>query len=303
MNYKHAYHAGNFADVVKHILLLELLQHFTKKPKPFYVLDAYGGRGLYSLDAQEAKKTQESALGIGAFLAHDHTQAPPSVALYDAMLKEARAFYDKHVYPGSPWWIARFCERYRTQEGKGLEFRAEVFEAQGDEYDALNYQLHQLPIGIHHRDAFEGIRAVIPPRERRGLILIDPPFEQEHKDFSRLVDLLQTLHIKWANGIFALWYPIKNPEAVALFYKKMKRLGIPRQMICTLNLYPDDIAMGLAGTGLFVINAPFGFDTRADAILRYLAPILTPKAVAPATYAVKHLVGERVKSPKGKDAL
>ena len=167
--------------------------------------------------------------------------------------------------------------------------RAESFEKIAKEYDALNYQLYQLPIGIHHRDAFEGVPAVIPPKEKRGIILLDPPFEQEHKDFSRLVDLISFCHNKWATGTYVLWYPIKNAEAVALFYKKMKRTDIKKQLICELNLYPNDVRVGLNGTGFHIINPPWQFDHYAKEILTYLAPLLTPKN-APAMTLDKQVV-------------
>ena len=187
MNYKHAYHAGNFADVVKHILLLQLLSQFSAKAKPFYVLDAYGGRGLYSLASSETQKTQEAQRGV--VVLEQAVKAgldglPNAVSRYLSDLAFARQKYDQYVYPGSPWWIAHHGEYHSTN----APLRAEAFETVADEYDALNYQLYQLPIGIHHRDAFEGVRAVIPPKEKRGIILVDPPFAQEHQDFSRRVD-------------------------------------------------------------------------------------------------------------------
>ena len=175
---------------------------------------------------QAAKpKTQEAQRGV--VVLEQAVKAgldglPNAVSRYLSDLAFARQKYDQYVYPGSPWWIAHHGEYHSTN----APLRAEAFETVADEYDALNYQLYQLPIGIHHRDAFEGVRAVIPPKEKRGIILLDPPFEQEHKDFSRLVDLLVSSHKKFATGTFVLWYPIKNIEAVELFYKKMKRTGI-----------------------------------------------------------------------------
>lgn len=295
MNYKHAYHAGNFADVAKHILLLQLLAQFSAKSKPYYVLDAYGGRGLYSLASDEMNKTREADRGVLALeqaSKSTNTPMPKAIHQYLLDLASARKTYDKHVYPGSPWWIAN----HAGEHSKDAPLRAEAFERQADEYDALNYQLYQLPIGIHHRDAFEGVTAVIPPKEKRGVILLDPPFEQEHKDFGRLVDLLATCHKKWATGTFVLWYPIKNSEAVELFYKKMKRTGIKKQLVCELNLYPNDVAVGINGTGLLIVNPPWQFDAHAKEILDYLAPILKP-ADAPvmtleAMSVVKWLVGE-----------
>lgn len=284
MNYKHAYHAGNFADVVKHILLLQLLAQFSAKQKPYYVLDAYGGQGLYSLASEEAHKTHEADGGVLALDNHTpNNNAPQAVRDYLAGLTTARATYDKHVYPGSPWWIANHAKH------QSPNLRAESFEKIAKEYDALNYQLYQLPIGIHHRDAFEGVPSVIPPKEKRGIILLDPPFEQEHKDFSRLVDLISFCHNKWATGTYVLWYPIKNAEAVALFYKKMKRTDIKKQLICELNLYPNDVRVGLNGTGFHIINPPWQFDHYAKEILTYLAPLLTPKN-APAMTLDKQVV-------------
>ena len=171
MNYKHAYHAGNFADVVKHILLVQLLNQLGQKNKPFYVLDAYGGRGLYSLGSEEARKTGEAKGGIQALVKADVEKAPTAVKDYMEGIKQARFTYDKKVYPGSPWWIAHHVEK-----NPDAGVRGEAFEAKASEYDALNYQLHKLPIGIHHRNAFEGIAAVIPPKEKRGLIFLDPPY-------------------------------------------------------------------------------------------------------------------------------
>ena len=295
MNYQHSYHAGNFADVVKHVLLLQLLEMMSAKPKPYYILDAYGGRGLYSLASDEAKKTGEAIHGITKLLAQDNSQAPQAVQTYLQDIGYAKKFYDKHVYPGSPWFIAHHIEKQQDAHPE-ITNRAEAFEWQANEFDALNYQLHQLPIGVQHRNAYEGILAVLPPQEKRGLILIDPPFEQEHRDFSALVDLLVKAHKKWSTGVLALWYPIKNNDAVELFYKKMKRTEIRRQLVLELNIFPPDLPMGLNGTGMLVINPPWQFDAKAEEILQYLQPILqhpeSPQMSVEQRTKVQWLVGE-----------
>lgn len=273
MNYQHSYHAGNFADVVKHVLLIQLMAQFSQKPKPFYILDAYAGRGLYSLASQQAKKTQEAAQGIAKLHQHPTDKnTPTAIQTYLDDLTYAQKFYqDKHIYTGSPWLIARHLQKHPD-----IANRAEAFEHNPEEYDALNYQLHQLPIGIHHRNAYEGIPAVIPPAEKRGLIFIDPPYEQEHKDFTQLIELIEKAHKKWPTGTYALWYPIKNPKTTELFHKKAKRTGIKKQLICELNIYPTDLPVGLNGTGLHLINPPYQFDQHAQHLLNYLAPILKP---------------------------
>ena len=295
MNYQHSYHAGNFADVVKHVLLLQLLEMMSAKPKPYYILDAYGGRGLYSLASDEAKKTGEAIHGITKLLAQDNSQAPQAVQTYLQDIGYAKKLYDKHVYPGSPWFIAHHIEKQQDAHPE-INNRAEAFEWKASEFDALNYQLHQLPIGVQHRNAYEGILAVLPPQEKRGLILIDPPFEQEHRDFSALVDLLVKAHKKWSTGVLALWYPIKNNDAVELFYKKMKRTEIRRQLVLELNIFPPDLPMGLNGTGMLVINPPWQFDAKAEEILQYLQPILqhpeSPQMSVEQRTKVQWLVGE-----------
>ena len=295
MNYQHSYHAGNFADVVKHVLLLQLLEMMSAKPKPYYILDAYGGRGLYSLASDEAKKTGEAIHGITKLLAQDNSQAPQAVQTYLQDIGYAKKFYDKHVYPGSPWFIAHHIEKQQDAHPE-INNRAEAFEWKASEFDALNYQLHQLPIGVQHRNAYEGILAVLPPQEKRGLILIDPPFEQEHRDFSALVDLLVKAHKKWSTGVLVLWYPIKNNDAVELFYKKMKRTEIRRQLVLELNIFPPDLPMGLNGTGMLVINPPWQFDAKAEEILQYLQPILqhpeSPQMSVEQRTKVQWLVGE-----------
>lgn len=282
MNYQHAYHAGNFADVVKHTLLIQLLEQFCAKQKPFYALDAYGGRGLYSLASVESQKTAEADSGIAKLLAQSHANAPMAVQKYLDLVAHAKRQYDKYAYPGSPWIMAQYSDFAR----------AEAFEKVASQYDALNYQLYQLPIGIHHRDAFEGVPAVIPPKERRGLVLLDPPFEKEHKDFGVLADLLAYCHKKWQNGTFALWYPIKNISAVEVFSHKMRRMGFEGQLICELCLYPTDVAVGLNGTGLYVLNPPYQFDIHAKSCIDYLAKALQIDSI-PTTTKVQWLVPPR----------
>ncbi|MEJ6069845.1 23S rRNA (adenine(2030)-N(6))-methyltransferase RlmJ, partial [Psychrobacter sp. 16-Bac2893] len=229
--------------------------------------------------------------GIQALVKADVEKAPAAIKDYMEGIKQARFTYDKKVYPGSPWWIAHHVEK-----NPDAGVRGEAFEAKASEYDALNYQLHKLPIGIHHRNAFEGIAAVIPPKEKRGLIFLDPPYEQEHKDFTRLIDLLVHSYNKWPQGTYALWFPIKNIDAVELFYKKLKRTEMRRQLVCELNIYPKDIAVGLNGTGLLVINPPWQFDNQAREILRFLQPVLkvadAPDLTPDSATTVRWLVGE-----------
>lgn len=312
MNYQHAYHAGNFADVVKHTLLVELLERYQAKQKCFYALDAYAGRGLYSLGDTPAQKTGEHLQGVTRLLSANHDSAPFAVRRYIEHISNAKKIYDKYVYAGSPWILAQYADdsarvvrrqkrRSRTDFAPDADIfdvisekaqsdtpkfcRAEAFEKNANEYDALYYQLYRLPIGIHHRDAFEGVLGVIPPPERRGLVFLDPPFEREYKDFSAFVDLIVKVAQKWQNSTVALWYPIKNLDAVATFYNKMRRTGLDGQWIGELCLYPTDIAVGLMGTGFYVLNPPYGFDKSAHQILSYLKSALKIDNIEPTMQA------------------
>ncbi|KAA5610433.1 23S rRNA (adenine(2030)-N(6))-methyltransferase RlmJ, partial [Pseudomonas aeruginosa] len=118
--------------------------------------------------------------------------------------------------------------------------------------------------GLHERDAYEGLLAVIPPKEKRGLVMIDPPYELERKDFPQLVELLQSAYKKWPTGVFAVWYPIKDRAMIERFEKKMFKTGIRRQLICEICVWPDDTPVGLNGCGLLVINPPWQFSEQAD---------------------------------------
>lgn len=276
MNYRHAYHAGNFADVVKHVLLVQLLDQMMQKPKPLQYIDAYAGRGMYKLNSDEAKRTGEAKTGIKALL-DDKCMAeigtekmPESLTKYIHMVNRAKKEFGGSAYPGSPW----LSQQMLREGDQGHAFEYNEFEC--DYLRDIFYGQNNM--GVHHRDAFEGVNAFVPPPrnapQKRGLVLIDPPYEQEHKDFTSLVKLLEESLQKWSSGVFALWYPIKDRNVVDLFEKKMKRTGIRNILITELCVLPDDTPIGLNGTGMMIINPPWQFADHADKILQYLFPIL-----------------------------
>ncbi len=271
MNYRHIYHAGNFADVVKHITLIELLRHLAKKPEPFCYLDTHAGIGRYPLTAIQAQKTLEYRGGVGRLI--DAAALPAPLADYVALVRSfdptAQSSEQLQVYPGSPA-LARAL--LRPQD------RAVLAELHSEDGPALKRLFAGDPqVAVHLMDGYHALKAFLPPKERRGLVLVDPPFEVED-EFERLVEGLKQAHRRWATGIYALWYPVKDRREVHRFQQALKKTGIRKQLLIELCLYPDDDPRRLNGCGLVVVNPPWQFDEKMREALTALAPLLTDPA-------------------------
>ncbi|MDF2619745.1 MAG: hypothetical protein K0S00_2404 [Xanthobacteraceae bacterium] len=273
MNYRHAFHAGNFADVVKHVVLARILAYLGRKDAPYRVIDTHAGAGLYDLQGDEARRTGEWEGGIGAVLRHSFS--PDIAALLAPWLEAVRAVNppaddaalaaDLRRYPGSPLIaqaLARpqdrllFCEtvagvRDALTEAVGRDARAKVLAT----------------------DAWQALHAYLPPKERRGLVLVDPPFE-EPGEFHRLAQGLVEAHRRWSTGIYALWYPIKDVRAVDGFRREIERAGIPKTLSVQLDLRAVRQADTLTGCGMIIVNPPFTLAEELRALLGALAPVL-----------------------------
>ena len=285
MNYRHHFHAGNFADVMKHVLLLQILTRLNQKDKPYRYIDTHGGAGKYDLSTSEAQKSGEFLNGIHRLVKLDDSikrNAPEGVQQYLKIVEKMREGSGKGAYPGSPWFAL---------EGMREIDKATIFEMQRDVFQQLYYNVRDKRAGLHERDAYEGLFGVIPPKEKRGLVMIDPPYEVERKDFPQLVDLIATAYKKWPTGVFAIWYPIKDRAMIDRFEKKMMKTGIRRQLICEVCVWPDYTPVGLNGCGLLVINPPWKFSEDADEALQWLFPHLRMSENG-GHAAVRWLVGE-----------
>lgn len=285
MNYRHHFHAGNFADVMKHVLLLQLLKRLNAKDKPYRYIDTHGGAGKYDLSQAPAQKSGEFLTGIHRLVQLDQTQrqqAPETVQQFLALVEQLRSSEGRGAYPGSPW--------FALQAMREID-QATIFELQPDVFRQLRHNLRDKRASLHERDAYEGLLAVIPPKEKRGLVMIDPPYEIERKDFPQLVELLQNVYKKWSTGVYAVWYPIKDRAMIERFEKKMMKTGIRRQLICEICVWPDDTPVGLNGCGLLVINPPWQFAEDADQALQWLLPHLKMTEHGASTN-VRWLVGE-----------
>ncbi|QPC93883.1 23S rRNA (adenine(2030)-N(6))-methyltransferase RlmJ [Mesorhizobium sp. INR15] len=282
MNYRHAYHAGNFADVVKHVVLTRLLEYLKQKDKAFRVIDTHSGIGRYDLSSVEAQKTGEWQGGIGRLV--DAQLGKLAAALLAPYLDAVRALNpDGGVkkYPGSPL-IARHLMR-KQDRLSAIELHPKDAAKLKAEFDG-DFQARVIEL-----DGWLALGAHLPPKEKRGLVLIDPPFEEEG-EFGRLVDGLVKAHKRWPSGIYALWYPIKDRKAVIAFRKALKETGIPRVLDIEFEIRPSSREPSLDGSGLVVVNPPFTLEGE----LRTLLPALHRLLVVgrPADWTLNWLAGE-----------
>lgn len=258
MNYRHAFHAGNACDVAKHALLVALLKALSAKEKPFRVLDTHAGIGTYALASSEAERTGEWRAGIG--LVADVTEGP--LADYTAQIRAA-GFPD--LYPGSPELIRAFL---RPQD------QLTLCELHPEDHATLRARYRgDRQVAVHGRDAWEALEALTPFPERRGLVLIDPPFEQPG-EFERCAAALARLRHRFRAGIVAVWYPIKHRAPPRAFHTALQDAQVPDCIAAELLLREPTDPTRLNGCGLLVANAPFGFAEQAQAILGALVPLL-----------------------------
>jgi len=266
MKYRHAFHAGNFADVHKHVTLLALLAALKRKDKGFLYLDTHAGRGSYDLS-----RTAESAAGVGRLLGCEYQAA--ELAGYAAALGRWRAAAGaRHLYPGSPLLAA-------------LELRAQdrgVFiEWQGPEAHALSAALAALPRGpataqlrVERGDGLAALRAALPPRERRALVLIDPPYEDPGREFTAAAAAVADALRRFATGVFAVWYPIKEQRVSEAWQAEWTRAVAAPTLASELWLYPRDSRVALNGSGLLIVNPPWQIGERMRVWLPELAACL-----------------------------
>ena len=265
MNYRHAFHAGNFADVMKHITLTRLIDYLKLKPAAFRVIDTHAGIGRYSLTGEEAKRNPEWMAGIGKLLkAELPDKAKALIRPYLDVVEDLNPNGTLARYPGSPL-IAR--KLFRPQD------RLSALELQPADYRKLRDLFESdVQVRVTELDGWLALNAYVPPKEKRGLVLVDPPFE-EPGEFARLVEGVAKAHKKWATGLYALWYPIKDPREINAFVADLKATGIPKMLRAELTIGPP-VAGTLYGSGLILINPPFTLEGELQSILPALARVL-----------------------------
>ena len=255
MNYRHAFHAGNHADVLKHVVVLALCDALTSKPAACFALDTHAARGLYKLDGESAQKTGEALDGVARLQA----EAPRNAALqrYLMAVKACRQQHGAHAYPGSPWLLAHAL---REQD------RIAACELLPEEAAALKANLGQDPrIAVHQRDGYAAIKALLPPRHAarkfaRGLVLIDPPYEAQLDEFDTALAAIREALARWPQGMLALWYPIKQRRVLQGFYRRAAALEAKSALVLELLVRADDSLLRMNGSGMLLLNAPWQFD-------------------------------------------
>lgn len=266
MNYRHIYHAGNFADVLKHAVLARLIVYLQQKDKAFRLLDTHAGIGLYDLSSEEAQKTGEWREGIGRLLEAD-LPAPVATILapYLDAVRGLNPEGEITLYPGSPK-LARML--FRPQD------RLSAMELHPDDSRRLarlfegDYQVR-----VTELDGWLALGAHLPPKEKRGIVLVDPPFEEEG-EYDRLIEGLSRAWRRFPGGVYCLWYPIKKGAPIADFHEGLKALEIPKMLCAELSVKSDRDTTGLSGTGLIIVNPPFTLKDELHAALPELKRVM-----------------------------
>lgn len=262
MNYRHEFHAGNFADVLKHVFLTRILLYLQRKDKPFRYIDTHAGAGLYDLNGPEAARSNEAPDGIGRLL--DARDLGAAAELLEPYLAAVRATGAPNLYPGSPVIAQKFlrasdkaifCEML-PEAAKGLR------RSLGRDYRVKTVEI----------DGYQGLKAFTPPPERRGLALIDPPYERRD-EYERVFDALGSALHKWAGGIFMIWQPVKEPDVVESFCRAVA-LAAPGALRIDLQVETPAPGKPLARTGLIIVNPPYVLEEEASIILPALTRVL-----------------------------
>jgi 23S rRNA (adenine2030-N6)-methyltransferase len=264
MNYRHAYHAGNFADVFKHGLLAMCLEHLKGKDKPFFVLDTHGGIGLYDLGAAEAEKTGEWHSGIERLM--NAADIPAELTPYLDVVRGLNPEGGLQHYPGSPW-VAKAL----TRPGD----RISLCELHPEDAAVLRTNMRRdRRVKVFAQDGYSAVKSMLPPPERRGLVLIDPPYEQRD-EFAALEQALLDGVKRFAGGTFALWYPIKDPLEISNFHARLQALEIPKTLSIDLTVRRSRPGMPrLDGCGYVFINPPYGLLAGLERVMPFLSGLL-----------------------------
>lgn len=253
LSYRHAFHVGNHADVLKHIVLLQVLKHAAQKDKPFWYIDTHAGAGSYALDKGYATQNAEFAGGIGQLW--DIQGLPLDIADYIELVRGFNSDHSLRHYPGSP--VLAFS-------AMRADDRLRLFELHPNDYKLLNQSFKALGLGPNNRrvmteaqDGFAGIKALLPPPPRRAVVLIDPPYE-EKKDYQRVVEMLKDSLTRFATGTYIIWYPLLQRPEPQQMVEKLKKLPLKSWLHVSLTVQTPSIdGFGMHGSGLFIVNPPY----------------------------------------------
>ena len=267
MNYRHSFHAGNSADVVKHSLLIALVQALQRKDSALTLIDTHAGCGLYDLHGEQAGRTGEAAKGVLRAFADPNPLLDDYRAAVRAVNGVENVEAEPRLYPGSPHILAQLL---RPQDALILN------EKHPEDAYALRGAMRGLAAAVHERDAYEFWLAMLPTRTPRGVVVVDPPYEQTDER-ARITATIAAAHRKWAHGVTVIWYPLKDRAAHVRWKDKLRQLGIPKFMSVEHWLYDADQPGIYNGAGLFIVNPPYAFTQDLPPVLDALRAALAPE--------------------------
>jgi 23S rRNA (adenine2030-N6)-methyltransferase len=263
MNYRHSFHAGNSADVVKHSLLIALVRALQRKQSALTLIDTHAGCGLYDLDGEDAQRTGESTQGVWRAFA----DPSPLLNDYRAVVQAVNFGAEPHFYPGSPRILAQLL---RPQDFLILN------EKHPEDAYTLRGVMRDTSAAVHQRDAYELWLAMLPPRTARGVVVVDPPYEQPDER-ARITATLAAAYRKWAHGVTVIWYPLKDRATHWRWKEQLRKLGIPKMLGVEHWLYDDDQPNIYNGAGLYIVNPPYAFIQALPPLLESLRAVLAPE--------------------------
>ena len=280
LSYRHAFHAGNFADVLKHVVLLDILTYLTQKDKPFCVIDTHAGGGKYELDGDYASKNREFDSGISQLWQRD--DMPVCVTNYVSMQKRFNSNGQLNRYAGSPLLIKQLL---RPND------KLHLFELHSTEIAALKLNMkHDKRTVIHHADGLKESIGLLPPIERRGMVIMDPSYEMK-SDYEQVVKTLAQMHKRFSTGTYALWYPVIDRERNQALEKALIKTGITNIQLFELGTVLDESKRGMTASGMIVINPPWNLAKTMQIALPWLANVLGESGKG--TYRIETLVAEK----------
>lgn len=279
LSYLHGFHAGNFADVLKHLVLSQTIVYLKQKDKPLCVIDTHAGRGLYLLNSVEAQKNREYLTGIGRLWGH--TGMPDPVAGFLKLIEQFNLSGQLNQYPGSPQIAAHLL---------GSQDRLICFELHPKEFSALNQVMkNDKRAKVKFSDGLVDAIGLIPPNERRGMVLIDPSYELK-TDYQTVIDSVTSMYKRFTGGCYQLWYPVVDRKKNRLFERNLIRSGIKNIQLYELSIRPDNEGFGMTASGMIVINPPWTLKVIMEQSLPWLAEALA--AEGQGAFRIEQLVEE-----------
>ncbi len=265
LSYRHSFHAGNHADVIKHTVQTLILEALKQKDKAFVYHDTHSGVGRYDLQDERSEKTGEFKQGIARIW--EQSNVPDELRSYLDAVKALNHTEELRYYPGSPRVaraLIREQDRMVLSELHPSDFPLLLQEFRGDRQ-----------VKIHKEDAFARLKASLPPKERRGVVLIDPPYELKH-EYQDVVNAIGDSYKRWATGTYAIWYPVVYREQIDKMLKGLENLGIRKILQIELGVLPDTEERGMTASGMIVINPPWTLEKQMETLLPWLQNAIAP---------------------------